>query len=51
MPQWLLGLIGVLGGLVVLAGVIYLATKPPRRGARSWLAPPSGKQDVPPDAP
>jgi len=45
MPEFLLTLLGIVGGLVVIAGALYLAVRPefqPKR-RKSWLAKPSGE--------
>jgi hypothetical protein len=44
MPEFVLTLLGIAGGLVVIAGALYLAVRPefqPKR-RKSWLAKPSG---------
>jgi hypothetical protein len=45
MPEFVLTLLGIVGGLLVIAGALYLAVRPefqPKR-RKSWLAKPSGE--------
>ena len=45
MPEFVLTLLGIVGGLIIIAGALYLAVRPefqPKR-RKSWLAKPSGE--------
>jgi hypothetical protein len=46
MPEWLLVIIGIVVALVVIGGVIALSLRAERPGKKSWMARPSGNQDV-----
>jgi hypothetical protein len=49
MPEFVLTLLGIVGGALVIAGALYLAVRPELRPKRrkSWLARPSGEPHGP----
>jgi hypothetical protein len=47
MPEWLLVVIGIVAAVVVIGGIITLSLRAERPGKKSWMARPSGDQDVP----